>query len=73
MYNYEEWFGILYFVLFDLYDCIMKICFGLLFLNDWYLLKVGGSMLFFEVNVNFKNKIYIDFWKEDKNELIFKR
>ncbi len=54
MHNYEEWFGTLHSVLFDLHDRTMKICFGSPLLNDWYSLKVGGSMPFSEVNVNFK-------------------
>lgn len=48
----------------------MNICFGSPLLNDWYSLKVGGSMPFSEVNVNFKNKTYTDFWREENNKLI---
>ncbi|MFD6507120.1 C45 family autoproteolytic acyltransferase/hydolase [Bacillus sp. NPDC060175] len=73
VHNYEEWFGTLHSVLFDLQDCTMNICFGSPLLNDWYSLKVGESLPFIEVNVNFKNKAYADFWREEKNDLIPKR
>ncbi|WP_242275229.1 C45 family peptidase [Bacillus cereus group sp. BfR-BA-01445] len=73
VHNYEEWFGTLHSVLFDLHNRTMNICFGSPLLNDWYSLKVGGSMPFSEVNVNFKNKTYTDFWREDKKKLIPKR
>ncbi|WP_242214870.1 C45 family peptidase [Bacillus cereus group sp. BfR-BA-01383] len=70
VHNYEEWFGTLHSVVFDLHDCTMNICFGSPLLNDWYSLKVGGSLPFSEVNVNFKNKTYTNFWIEEKSELI---
>ncbi|MBJ8151706.1 C45 family autoproteolytic acyltransferase/hydolase [Bacillus cereus] len=73
VHNYEECFGTLHSVLFDLHDRTMNICFGSPLLNDWYSLKVGGSMPFSEMNVNFENKTYTDFWREDKNKLIPKR
>ncbi|MDH4424646.1 choloylglycine hydrolase [Bacillus sp. AFS054943] len=73
VHNYEEWFGTLHSVLFDLHDCTMNICFGSPLFNDWYSLKVGGSLPFSEVNVNFKNKTYTDFWREERNDLIPKR
>ena len=66
VHNYEEWFGTLHSVLFDLHNRTMNICFGSPLLNDWYSLEVGGIMPFSEVNVNFKNKTYTDFWREDK-------
>ncbi len=73
VHNYEEWFGTLHSVLFDLHNRTMNICFGSPLLNDWYSLEVGGIMPFSEVNVNFKNKTYTDFWREDKKKLIPKR
>ncbi|MGF9872961.1 C45 family peptidase [Bacillus tropicus] len=73
VHNYEEWFGTLHSVLFDLHNRTMNICFGSPLLNDWYSLEVGGIMPFSEVNVNFKNKTYADFWREDKKKLIPKR
>ena len=42
-------------------------------ISRFYSLKVGGSMPLSEVNVNFKNKTYTDFWREDKNKLMPKR
>ncbi|MGG0155632.1 C45 family autoproteolytic acyltransferase/hydolase [Bacillus mycoides] len=69
VHNYEEWFGTLHSVLFDLQDRTLNICFGSPLLNEWYSLKVGESLPFSEVNVNFKNKNYADFWREEKNEL----
>ncbi|HHK5550706.1 choloylglycine hydrolase [Bacillus anthracis] len=73
VHNYEEWFGTLHSVLVDLHNRTMNICFGSPLLNDWYSLEVGGIMPFSEVNVNFKNKTYTDFWREDKKKLIPKR
>lgn len=73
VHNYEEWFGTLHSILFDLHNRTMNICFGSPLLNDWYSLEVGGIMPFSEVNVNFKNKTYTDFWREDKKKLIPKR
>ncbi|OJE38235.1 choloylglycine hydrolase [Bacillus tropicus] len=73
VHNYEEWFGTLHSVLFDLHNRTMNICFGSPLLNDWYSLEVGGIMPFSEVNVNFKNKTYTDFWREDKKKMIPKR
>ncbi|WP_312505393.1 carcinine hydrolase/isopenicillin-N N-acyltransferase family protein, partial [Bacillus luti] len=73
VHNYEEWFGTLHSVLFDLHNCTMNICFGSPLLNDWYSLKVGESLPFTEVNVNFKNKTYTNFWREEKNDCIPKR
>ncbi|EVT90881.1 choloylglycine hydrolase [Bacillus anthracis] len=70
VHNYEEWFGTLHSVLFDLHECTMNICFGSPLFNDWYSLEVGGSLPFSEVNVNFENKIYTDFWREENNKLI---
>ncbi|HGH7176300.1 TPA: C45 family autoproteolytic acyltransferase/hydrolase [Bacillus wiedmannii] len=70
VHNYEEWFGTLHSVLFDLHNRTMNICFGSPLLNDWYSLKVGESLPFSEVNVNFKNKTYADFWREEHSELI---
>lgn len=70
VHNYEEWFGTLHSVLFDLHECTMNICFGSPLLNDWYSLEVGGSLPFSEVNVNFENKTYTDFWREENNKLI---
>ncbi|CUB11160.1 Acyl-coenzyme A:6-aminopenicillanic acid acyl-transferase [Bacillus cereus] len=67
VHNYEEWFGTLHSVLFDLHNRTMNICFGSPLLNDWYSLEVGGSLPFSEVNVNFENKTYIDFWREEGN------
>ncbi|WP_144611345.1 C45 family peptidase [Bacillus cereus] len=72
VHNYEEWFGTLHSVLFDLHNRTMNICFGSPLLNDWYSLKVGESLPFSEVNVNFKNKTYADFWREEHNKLISK-
>lgn len=46
VHNYEEWFGTLHSVLFDLHECTMNICFGSPLLNDWYSLEVGGSLPF---------------------------
>ncbi|HDR7800596.1 TPA: C45 family peptidase [Bacillus tropicus] len=73
VHNYEEWFGTLHSVLFDLHNRTMNICFGSPLLNDWYSLEVEGIMPFSEVNVNFKNKTYTDFWREDKKKMIPKR
>ncbi|MFH7829495.1 C45 family autoproteolytic acyltransferase/hydolase [Bacillus luti] len=73
VHNYEEWFGTLHSVLFDLHNRTMNICFGSPLLNDWYSLKVGESLPFSEVNVNFKNKTYTNFWREEKNDCIPKR
>lgn len=70
VHNYEEWFGTLHSVLFDLHDRSMNICFGSPLFNEWYSLKVGESLPFSEVSVNFKNSKYTDFWREDKNEWI---
>ncbi len=70
VHNYEEWFGTLHSVLLDLHDRTMKICFGSPLLNDWYSLKVGGSMPFSEVNVNFKIKLILTFGGEENNKLI---
>ncbi|MED0949027.1 C45 family autoproteolytic acyltransferase/hydrolase [Bacillus mobilis] len=70
VHNYEEWFGTLHSVLFDLHNRTMNICFGSPLLNDWYTLKVGESLSFSRVNVKFKNKMYADFWREEHNELI---
>ncbi|CUB39925.1 C45 family autoproteolytic acyltransferase/hydolase [Bacillus cereus] len=70
VHNYEEWFGTLHSVLFDLHECTMNICFGSPLFNDWYSLEVGGSLPFSEVNVNFENKTYTDFWREENNKLI---
>ncbi|MGG5735602.1 MULTISPECIES: C45 family autoproteolytic acyltransferase/hydolase [Bacillus cereus group] len=70
VHNYEEWFGTLHSVLFDLKDRTLNICFGSPLLNGWYSLKVGESLPFSEVNVNFKNSKYTDFWREDKNEWV---
>ncbi|HDR6312990.1 TPA: choloylglycine hydrolase [Bacillus cereus] len=72
VHNYEEWFGTLHSVLFDLHNRTMNVCFGSPLLNDWYSLKVGESLPFSEVNVNFKNKTYADFWREEHNKLISK-
>ncbi|MED0960425.1 C45 family peptidase [Bacillus paramycoides] len=72
VHNYEEWFGTLHSVLFDLHDRSMNICFGSPLFNEWYSLKVGESLPFSEVGVNFKNSKYTDFWREDKNEWILK-
>ncbi|EJV86627.1 choloylglycine hydrolase [Bacillus mycoides] len=69
VHNYEEWFGTLHSVLIDLQDRTLNICFGSPLLNEWYSLKVGESLPFSEVNVNFKNKTYADFWREEKNEM----
>ncbi|TKI79976.1 C45 family autoproteolytic acyltransferase/hydolase, partial [Bacillus mycoides] len=69
VHNYEEWFGTLHSVLFDLQDRTLNICFGSPLLNEWYSLKVGEILPFSEVNVNFKNKNYADFWREEKNEM----
>ncbi|KAB2451891.1 choloylglycine hydrolase [Bacillus sp. CH126_4D] len=66
VHNYEEWFGTLHSVLFDLHNRTMNICFGSPLLNAWYSLKVGESLPFSEVNVNFKNKKYADFWREER-------
>ncbi|WP_242252927.1 C45 family peptidase [Bacillus cereus group sp. BfR-BA-01379] len=72
VHNYEEWFGTLHSVLFDLHNRTMNICFGSPLFNDWYSLKVGESLSFSEVNVKFKNTTYADFWREEHNELISK-
>ncbi|MED0937098.1 C45 family autoproteolytic acyltransferase/hydrolase [Bacillus mobilis] len=72
VHNYEEWFGTLHSVLFDLHNRTMNICLGSPLLNDWYSLKVGESLPFSEMNVKFKNKTYADFWREEHNELISK-
>jgi len=66
VHNYEEWFGTLHSVLCDLHNRTMNICFGSPLFNDWYSLKVGESLSFSEVNVNFKNKAYADFWREER-------
>lgn len=65
VHNYEEWFGTLHSVLFDLHNRTMNICFGSPLFNDWYSLKVGGSLSFSQVNVKFNNKTYTDFWREE--------
>ncbi|PDZ04780.1 choloylglycine hydrolase [Bacillus cereus] len=72
VHNYEEWFGTLHSVLFDLHNRTMNICLGSPLLNDWYSLEVGESLPFSEMNVKFKNKTYADFWREEHNELISK-
>lgn len=66
VHNYEEWFGTLHSVLFDLHNRTMNICYGSPLLNDWYSLKVGESLSFSKVNVKFKNKTYADFWREER-------
>ncbi|MDI6503785.1 C45 family autoproteolytic acyltransferase/hydrolase [Bacillus wiedmannii] len=66
VHNYEEWFGTLHSVLFDLHNRTMNICFGSPLFNDWYSLKVGESLSFSKVNVKFNNKTYTDFWKEER-------
>ena len=66
VHNYEEWFGTLHSVLFDLHNRTMNICFGSPLFNDWYSLKVGGSLSFSQVNVKFNNKTYTDFWREER-------
>lgn len=66
VHNYEEWFGTLHSVLFDLHNRTMNICFGSPLFNDWYSLKVGGSLSFSQINVKFNNKTYTDFWREER-------
>lgn len=66
VHNYEEWFGTLHSVLFDLHNRTMNICFGSPIFNDWYSLKVGESLSFSKVNVKFNNKTYTNFWKEER-------
>ncbi|PGS26289.1 choloylglycine hydrolase [Bacillus cereus] len=66
VHNYEEWFGTLHSVLFDLHNRTMNICFGSPLFNDWYSLKVGERLPFSKVNVNLKNKTYADFWREER-------
>lgn len=67
VHNYQEWFGTLHSLLFDLHERTMDVCFGSPLLNKWYSLKVGEELPFSVVDVNFVNRPYADFWRVENN------
>jgi len=67
VHNYQEWFGTLHSLLFDLHERTMDVCFGSPLLNKWYSLKVGEGLPFSVVDVNFVNRPYADFWRVENN------
>ncbi|MBO1581683.1 C45 family peptidase [Bacillus sp. XF8] len=67
VHNYQEWFGTLHSLLFDLHERTIDVCFGSPLLNKWYSLKVGEELPFSEVDVNFVNQLYADFWRVEDN------
>ena len=67
VHNYQEWFGTLHSLLFDLHERKMDVCFGSPLLNKWYSLKVGEELPFSVVDVNFVNRSYTDFWRVENN------
>ena len=64
VHNYNQWFGTLRSMLFDLDDRTINICFGSPIDNPWYTVPVGGKMPVDQVQVTVRHHDYApDFWQ----------
>ncbi|MGZ9584855.1 C45 family autoproteolytic acyltransferase/hydolase [Paenibacillus marinisediminis] len=65
IHNYEQWFGTLRSMLFDLEDRSVDVCFGSPLLNPWYKLKVGDKLEAHTFEVKLQTKEYgPQFWAD---------
>lgn len=62
VHNYDEFFGTIHSMIFDLNDKTIDVCFGSPVLNKWISLKVGEPIPYRELDIQIQPKKYEDFW-----------
>ncbi|WP_164985002.1 C45 family peptidase [Ammoniphilus sp. CFH 90114] len=62
VHNYDEFFGTIHSIVFDLNDRTLDLCFGSPVHNDWIQIKVGDPMPIREIDIQIQKQKYDDFW-----------